>query len=438
MSNKVLGTETAILEALQLQGRGSWRSLNQLSKQSTASKNYIADALLSALCSSPLEDPDSGRASLVALAHHAPRSACAITLSRTLLSLSQESILTGQVENASATLRQAISSSINAVVTAGMTVPAQWHDQLLDQADGLQQTLASQLDLALAKQRGSLPDQLILVLGMHRSGTSALSGLLVQAGLDAPRDLMPATPSNPSGYWESLSAMQLNDEMLHHLGREWASSKRLTGHGWELNQAAAHKWRAGLLKLLCSSFPAGGRALLKDPRLCVLLPGLRPWLESRLISCTVFLPVRHPAEVAASLEVAEGTPRSQGLLLWLGHVFQAERHSRGLDRLVVNYDQVLADPETLLQRCRRTIEKAAGGKDLKESWRMNAISIIDPQLHRQRAGSEIPSWVMDEDAELWFELAMRVHTVMVEPEQSERERMASMDRLWCQWTTLAP
>jgi hypothetical protein len=438
MSDKVLSKEPTILEALQLQAQGAWRSLDQLSQQGSASKKSLAEALLRALCTSPLQEPDSGRASLLALSHHAPRSACAIALSRSLLALSQENILTGQNESACATIRQAISSSINAVVTAGIQVATPWHDHLLDQAEDLRQILASQLDLAFAKQRGNLPAQLILVLGMHRSGTSALSGLLVQAGLDAPRDLMPATPANPSGYWESMGAMQLNDKMLNHLGREWASAKTLTGHGWEVNQIAAREWRIGLLNLLCTSFPAGGHALLKDPRLCVLLPGLQPWLESGLFSCVVFLPVRHPAEVAASLEVAEGTPKKQGLLLWLGHVFQAERHSRGLDRLIVDHYQMLADPKAVLKRCKKTIERAAGGMELKEGWQMNATSIINPRLHRQRADSEIPGWVIDEDAELWFELAMRVHTVMVEPKESERERMTSMDRLWRQWTTLAP
>lgn len=437
MSHLPPSTEPAIIEALMLQAAGAWRSLDHLSRQRTGSNHPLADALLSALSASPLQDPDTGRASLEALSHLAPRSACAIALSRTLLALSQENILTGRIENAGASLRQAIASSLNAVVVAGIGVPAHLHDQLLNQVDGLQQTLTSQLELAFAGQRNHLPAQLILVLGMHRSGTSALSALLVRAGLDAPQDLMPATPANPSGYWESLGAMQLNDQMLQHLGSEWASAKTLSGHGWELNEPAAREWRVGLLSLLHSSYPAGGRAVLKDPRLCVLLPGLRPWLESMLISCVVFLPVRHPAEVAASLHVAEGTPRGQALLLWLGHVLQAERYSRGLDRLIVNYHEMLADPKSVLKRCRKTVERACGAKELKADWEMSATSVIDPQLHRQRAGEDVPSWVLDEDAELWFELALRVYSAMIEPDLSEQQRTAMMDQLWRQLATLS-
>lgn len=434
----ISSAEAAVLEALQLQAKGAWRSLDQLNRQGTGSDLPLADALLSALCASPLQPADRGIASLTALAELAPRSACAIGLSRTLLALSQHSILTGCVENSCATLRQAIASSINAVLAAGMSIPALQHDELLDQASELQRTLAIQLDLALARQRNRLPNQLVLVLGMHRSGTSALSGLLVQAGLEAPQDLMPPTEANPRGYWESWGAMQLNDNMLRQLGGRWDSSSSFHGHAWKLNEAATNEWRDGLLKLLHSSYPAGGTALLKDPRLCVLLPGLRPWLESGLMTCTIFLPIRHPAEVAASLKVAEGTAGRQALLLWLGHVFQAERHSRGLERLIVDYQQMLTNPETVLESCRTTIQQACGGQELKTKWNHEASTFIDPQLHRQRASEKVPAWVLEEDAELWFDLALRVHQVMVDQDCSEDVRTTSMDRLWRQWTTLAP
>jgi hypothetical protein len=108
-----------------------------------------------------------------------------------------------------------------------------------------------------------------------------------------------------------------------------------------------------------------------------------------------------------------------------------------LDRLIVNYHEILADPKAVLKRCRKTIEQAAGGKDLAAGWEMNAISIIDPQLHRQHAGEEVPDWVLDEDAEFDYELALRVKNVMVDPSLSETERIAMMDKLWRQWSTLA-
>jgi hypothetical protein len=354
------------------------------------------------------------------------------------MALSQECILSGHLENVTTTLRQAIANSVNAVEAAGMVIPTHLQDQLLDYADGLHQVLASQLDLALAGHRHQLPAQLVLVLGMHRSGTSALSGLLVHAGLDAPSDLMPPNQPNPKGYWESVGAMQLNNQMLKDLGSEWASPKLLQNRAWELNKPAARAWRAGLLRLLHSSYPAGGCAVLKDPRLCLLLPGLTPWLESMLMSCVVFLPIRHPAEVAASLHGAQHTPRNEALILWLSHVFQAERYSRGLQRMIVDYHDLLTNPEAVLESCRQTIERAGDFNGVETCWQTDAVKFIDCQLHRQQADNEIPVWVLDEDAELWFDLSLRVYAVMGDRECIETERIDRMDQLWRQWTTLAP
>jgi hypothetical protein len=61
----------------------------------------------------------------------------------------------------------------------------------------------------------------ILVLGMHRSGTSALTGTLAKLGASLPKDLMPANESNPRGYWESLGLVKLHDELLASAGSSW-------------------------------------------------------------------------------------------------------------------------------------------------------------------------------------------------------------------------
>jgi hypothetical protein len=437
LSEHIAATESAILEALLLQASGSWRSLDRLGDGTTNLADPLAAALLNALCASPLQEPERGQASLSTLAQLDRRSACALALSRSLLALAQEQLLLS--EHASTSLRQALASSMNAVASTGMPMPAHLADHLLSQTDLLESTLASQLDLALASRRQQLPAQLVLVLGMHRSGTSALAGLLVQAGLDGPRDLMPATPANPRGYWESLGEVELSDQLLQQLGSHWSSCWALPHHCWDTQAQAVSGWRSGMLQLLHSTYPDGGRAVLKDPRLCVLLPALQPWLESTLITCAAFLPVRHPTEVAASLRVAEGLPRRQALLLWLGYVLHAERNSRPIQRLIVDYQDLLSNPQAVLNRAAHVLEQAGDGLPLPGNWTVEqAGSFIDPQLQRQRAGEEVPNWVLDEQAEVWFDLAMSVYAAMVDPQLSEQDRTASMDQLWRQWTTLAP
>ena len=60
----------------------------------------------------------------------------------------------------------------------------------------------------------------ILVLGMHRSGTSALTRMLNILGCALPDNLLGSNQSNPEGHWESLRAIEINDALLAALGRK--------------------------------------------------------------------------------------------------------------------------------------------------------------------------------------------------------------------------
>src|SRR5690606_12006176 len=63
--------------------------------------------------------------------------------------------------------------------------------------------------------------QALIILGMHRSGTSALSGTLAKLGAAAPRTLIPANPNNPKGFWESTELMKFHDRLLAAAGSQW-------------------------------------------------------------------------------------------------------------------------------------------------------------------------------------------------------------------------
>lgn len=425
-----------ITTALRLMATGAWRSLSQLAASADACGDAPTAALLTALCASPLEPAALSRSALDQLAQLAPQSACALALSRSLLALAQERILSGQPQSARTPLRQALAYGLNAAATAGFPLGSELHDLVLHQADGLWWTMRSQLDLALAGEQSALPAQLALVLGMHRSGTSAFTGLLVQAGLDAPRDLMQPTDRNPKGYFESLGVMGINEQLLHAMGNSWSSSWTLIGPWWQQHAEPVQQWRSNLLQVLQTNYPPLGRPILKDPRLCVLMPALTPLLESRLLNVVCFLPIRHPAEVVASLEKAEGTPQAQGLMLWLAHVFEAERHSRGLSRLIVTYGQLLEQPAEVLERC---TEVLAGPSLQPLSWTPEAQTFIDPSLKHQQVGpkAEAAAWVQDH-AENTFDLASRVYNVMVDHHLNPSELAARMDHLRWQWSCMAP
>src|ERR1700744_2517006 len=66
-----------------------------------------------------------------------------------------------------------------------------------------------------------------LVLGMDRSGTSVLAGVLNALGGAAPKTLMPPMPDNPRGFFESVVLADAHDKLLADAGSHWHDWRRL-------------------------------------------------------------------------------------------------------------------------------------------------------------------------------------------------------------------
>ena len=186
----------------------------------------------------------------------------------------------------------------------------------------------------------------LLIVGMHRSGTSAVAGSLARLGLPMGEHLLAAGEDNPKGYFEHEEAVRIDDALLDALGRRWDDPRELP-EGW-LRTPAADDARVAIAGLLEREFSAAGLFALKDPRLCRLLPLWLETLRATGIEPRVLLVVRHPAEVAASLAKRNGFSPAMSQLLWLEHMLAAERDSRDCARAVVTYDDLIAAPEATL------------------------------------------------------------------------------------------
>ncbi len=88
----------------------------------------------------------------------------------------------------------------------------------------------------------------------------------------------------------------------------------------------------------------------KDPRICRLLPLWHAALEDMGFAARHIIIVRHPIEIVASLTKRRKTSQETALLLWMRHVLQAERASRGKPRVFVSYDVLLADWRPVVDR----------------------------------------------------------------------------------------
>lgn len=144
----------------------------------------------------------------------------------------------------------------------------------------------------------------LLILGMHRSGTSCLAGLLAAAGAQVPGAAI-RNWDNPHGHFEAVAAVRLNEAVLAHSGGHWLKAPQQVR--WQSEHAAV---RDALLAPI-----AGAPALLKDPRSLLTAPF---WLE-RADAVRAIGIVRHPLAVARSLVSWRGMDLTEGIELWLAH-----------------------------------------------------------------------------------------------------------------------
>jgi hypothetical protein len=194
--------------------------------------------------------------------------------------------------------------------------------------------------LALGQRRRSAP-QGVLILGMHRSGTSAATRLVNVLGPATCReDDMVRGPWNPRGHFESRSLMHLNNALLGQMGRTWWYPPP-AGPDYEAVTAAITTTRARARRLFRSVHRVTPW-VWKDPRTCVLLPFWRRVLGPRLAAVIVF---RNPLEVAESLQRRHGFTPAFGLALWERYNRLLLSHAAGLPALVSRYDDLMTDAD---------------------------------------------------------------------------------------------
>jgi len=187
--------------------------------------------------------------------------------------------------------------------------------------------------------------QAILVLGMHRSGTSALSGALHLLGVPLGDSLIAADPVlNAKGYWEHSDITDINERILRKLGSSWLDESALPEQWW--TDEAILPLREELVHTLRTNFE--GRALwgVKDPRICRLLPLWMIVLDEVKSHPSFVIIARDPVETAVSLERRNGIHAWKSALLWLRYILDAEVYTRGYRRTFLTYEQLLRDWET--------------------------------------------------------------------------------------------
>jgi len=215
---------------------------------------------------------------------------------------------------------------------------------------------------------------------MHRSGTSALTWLLGRLGAALPSDAIDASGDNARGYWESRALVKADDQLLRVVRSSWFDPRPLDFS--RLSEDGLRSRKNRIREAIESAWGDAPLLAIKDPRQCRCVPIIADVLAEMRIEPRALLMLRSPAEIARSLAGRDGTTPAYAHLLWLRHMIDGERATRGMTRVVVDYDGMLDDWRTTVAR----IAPLAG----RDGWQPDAAgaaeiaAFLDPGLRHHR------------------------------------------------------
>jgi hypothetical protein len=190
--------------------------------------------------------------------------------------------------------------------------------------------------------------QTVLVLGMHRSGTSAIAGVSHLLGAAAPATMMEPAFDNPAGFWESETITRINETILTAAGCTWYDC--LTFHPASLDAGFQLKLLTYSTLTLTHEFGDAPLFVLKDPRFSLVLEPWLPTFAAMSVAVAPLIALRHPTEVISSIRRRDGMPGNVAAPLWLHYTLEAEYHTRNRPRAVLSYDRFMQDWRGCLAR----------------------------------------------------------------------------------------
>ena len=270
----------------------------------------------------------------------------------------------------------------------------------------------------------------ICVLGMHRSGTSALSRVLSLLGAGLPQNVMGPGLGNETGHWEPARLVEAHDRMLVALGSNWDDWRALSLI--DVDPELRSSLCAELSSLFDAEYGSETTIVLKDPRICRFVPLYADLLESKGIDARYILALRHPQAVVASLNARDGMSWSRASLLWLRHTLEAEQATRGMARVVVSYEELMGEWEPCVARIAETLELSWSRKPADAKAEIDAF--LSRDLCHHAAGlddldnsSGIAGWVK------------RVYTAMraLESDPDDTKARAKLDHVRAEFDVLS-
>ena len=244
-----------------------------------------------------------------------------------------------------------------------------------------------------------MPGITLFVLGMHRSGTSAMTGALNICGawVGNEAELTQASVENPNGFWERRDIREICDKLLQSAGADWWKIAGFDPKAIPRTILTEQRRKFQKIILTLDEYETW---VIKEPRLCLLLPVLRQYVRNPV--CIYMY--RNPLEVARSLQVRNGFSISSGLALWQVYNFHALKASEGLPRIFVSFEALMIHPIETLKEIAEKLEELVGSHTVKPERKL-IEQFIDPNLYRQRVTEEETcDYLLPSQQALWSRL----------------------------------
>ena len=230
------------------------------------------------------------------------------------------------------------------------------------------------------------PRTLIVIAGMHRSGTSLLAQIIHAAGAWLGEDIerQPA-PSNRSGHWEHAAVWRIHEHLLDTFGQGWGAPVGPLPHRWaEWPEARAA--RRELTALAAINLTHTGSWAFKDPRVTRLLPLWTDIAGALDADLRVVAGHRGPRSVVASLRNRDAMSDEDAWRLVRQFETELGAFAQTTEVCAIDYDDLLATPVPIIERlvafCRMTPSPDA---------LLRARRTIQPSLrHQQPSEGETP------------------------------------------------
>lgn len=205
--------------------------------------------------------------------------------------------------------------------------------------------------------------KMVVILGMHRSGTSLLAAGIESLGgeLGAREDFK--SEENIKGFFENEHIVKFNDDLLEFLGGRWDNPLFDASLALEnKNEKEIEERYVVAMQLLDEVFRDNKFRVIKDPRMCQLLPFWNVCFKRYGYADDEIYYVhiaRHPIEVAKSQKKRReknknfyclGGELLETVSLWVSLSYLSVRDVVNDNNIFINYKDLVSSPKEQLNR----------------------------------------------------------------------------------------